>query len=221
MTTTGKRNCLVRTSRACRVSRRSAQQCIYVGWANRLTYRDHQCNERALDAYEAMNIKKERASYIAARKTIDLVQELLWALQSRPQGEIRDGLKFLQKAIADIDSDRPRPRGRRYLSSLVGSMPIILADTDLFPSNEHIAKFANEALEIPISRWEKRSRYEMIGMLVMETIKLPDAQVRDLSIFLDSLSTGSKRLESIKRQAQDVGFSWNTAIRTLSNRHEP
>lgn len=168
-----------------------------------------------------MSIRTEKASYVAARKTLDLVQELLWALQSRPQSEIKEGLNFLQKSLAEMDSDRPRPKGRRYLSSLVGSMPIILADTDLFPSNEHIAKFADEALEIHISRWEKRSRYEMIGMLVMETIRLPDAQVRDLSLFLDSVSMGSKRLESIKRQAQHVGFSWNTAIRTLSNRREP
>ena len=169
-----------------------------------------------------MNIKKERASYIAARKTIDLVQELLWALQSRPQGEIWDGLKFLQKAIADIDSDRPRPRGRRYLSSLVGSMPIILADTDLFPSNEHIAKFANEALEIPISRWEKRSRYEMIGMLVMANNQTARCAGQTLVVyFLIAYLPAARDSKSIKRQAQDVGFSCNTANRTLSRIHEP
>lgn len=97
-------------------------------------------------------------------------------------------------------------------------MPLILADAELFPSNEHIAKFALEALDIPITRWEKRSRYEMIGMLVMLTINLPEDQLKGLSTFLDGITTGGSKLARIKKQVNQVGFSWNEAIRSLASK---
>ena len=157
---------------------------------------------------------------IAAKKTLDLLQEILWAIQSRPSEDVKAGLKFLEDSVsmASVSKTTRKAKEREHLQSLVGSMPLILADLELFPSNEHIAKFAREALGIQISRWEKRSRYEMIGMLVMETIGLSETRVKDLSVFLLDMSIGGKRLAIIKKQAHSVGFSWNEAIRALSSK---
>lgn len=167
-----------------------------------------------------MREKTSRNDAISAKKTLDLLQEMLWAIQSRPTSDIKAGLKYLEDSLSTESTSRnsKKTKDREHLLSLVGSMPLILADLELFPSNEHIAKFSSEALGIQISRWEKRSRYEMIGMLVMETINLSESRIRDLSLFLADISIGGKRLASIKKQAHGIGFSWNEAIRSLSSK---
>ncbi|MGA7437851.1 MAG: hypothetical protein WBW32_06940 [Luteibacter sp.] len=170
-----------------------------------------------------MTERNPKIDILAAQKTVDLLQELVWAIQSRPADEVKTGLRFLEDSVRTANAAHSnrfakKARGREHLTSLIGSMPLILADLELFPSNESIAKFAAEALGIHIARWEKRSRYEMIGMLVMETSLLSETRVRELANFLAEVNVGGKRLASIKRAVSDVGFSWNEAIRSLSGK---
>lgn len=166
-----------------------------------------------------MSQKQEIADAEAAQKALDLLQELVWAVRSRPTEELVNGVKHLRK-MARSQSLLPAAKSsrdaRRNVKALVGAMPLLLGDTDIFPSNEDIAKFAHEALSIEIPRWEKRSRYEMIGMLVMETINLGDAELRGVARLVSTLGGGGKALASFKKKSQQVGFSWNEAIRTLA-----
>ena len=173
-----------------------------------------------------MAIKKTTQSETeVALKTLDLLQELVWAIRSRETSEMSSGVTYLRNlALHDKSEKRKSDKSfksslldrRRDLKTLVGSMSLVLADSELFPSNEDIAKFAKEALQIPISRWEKRSRYEMIGMLVMESINASPARLREVGILLSKISEESESMEEIKKSARQTGFSWNEAIRTLS-----
>lgn len=166
---------------------------------------------------------QQLADVEAAQKTLDLVQELVWAIRSRPPDELAAGVKHLKKVARDqslLVSAKSTRDARRNAKALVGAMPLLLSDMDLFPSNEDIAKFALEALMIEIPRWEKRSRYEMIGMLVMETIKLGDSELRAVARFVSSLGGGGRALDSFKKKSRQTGFSWNEAIRSLSTNVE-
>jgi len=169
-----------------------------------------------------MNTKDRSTDLAAAKRTIDLLQEIVWSIQSRSGSDLQSGIDYLQSSVSSASANKvsKKSKERQHLLSLVGSMPLILADVELFPSNEHIAKFALEALGIPIARWEKRSRYEMIGMLVMLTINLSEDQLKGLSTFLGGMTTGGNKLARIKKQVNEVGFSWNEAIRSLTSKED-
>lgn len=156
-------------------------------------------------------------------KTLDLIQELVWAIRSRESNELLNGVSYLRQLAQSekvarrnaLKSPMLRDK-RRDLKNLVGSMSIVLADIELFPANENIAKFALEALQIPITRWEKRSRYEMIGMLIMESINASPARLKEVGNLLSKISDESESMAQIKKRARQTGFSWNEAIRSLS-----
>ncbi|MNJ22536.1 hypothetical protein D3C77_169090 [compost metagenome] len=169
-----------------------------------------------------MAIKKtEQSEADTALKTLDLLQELIWAIRSRESTELSEGVSYLRNLASNEKmtrnrAGRPMLRDRQSdLKALVGSMSLVLADTELFPANEDIAKFAVEALQIPISRWEKRSRYEMIGMLIMESINARPERLRDVGRLLNKISNESDSMDVIKKSSRQVGFSWNEAIRSL------
>ncbi|HEN8710333.1 TPA: hypothetical protein U8203_004966 [Pseudomonas putida] len=169
-----------------------------------------------------MAIKKtEQSEADTAIKTLDLLQELIWAIRSRESTELSQGVSYLRNLASHEKMKRnkvarPLLRDRQSdLKALVGSMSLVLADTELFPANEDIAKFAVEALQIPISRWEKRSRYEMIGMLIMESINASPDRLRDVGELLNKISNESDSMDVIKKSSRQVGFSWNEAIRSL------
>lgn len=170
-----------------------------------------------------MAVKKTEQSEIdTALKTLDLLQELIWAIRSRESTELSEGVSYLrnlantEKAIRRKTEKKMVSGGRQGdLKALVGSMSLVLADTELFPANENIAKFAGEALQIQISRWEKRSRYEMIGMLIMESINASPERLRDVGNLLNKISNESDSMDIIKKSSRQVGFSWNEAIRSL------
>ncbi len=158
-----------------------------------------------------------------ALKTLDLIQELVWAIRSRESNELLNGVSYLRHLAHNEKIERRRAdkksgsRDRqRDLKALVGSMSLVLADSELFPANEDIAKFATEALRISIARWEKRSRYEMIGMLIMESINASPARLREVGDLLNKISDESDSMAQIKKQSRQTGFSWNEAIRSLS-----
>ncbi|WP_329743044.1 hypothetical protein [Dyella sp. A6] len=169
--------------------------------------------------------KTTRSETEVALKTLDLLQELVWAIRSREANELSSGVSYLRNLTLQEKMERRKSEKgskaslvdrRRDLKALVGSMSLVLADAELFPSNEDIAKFAEEALRIPISRWEKRSRYEMIGMLVMESMSASPARLREVAGLLNKISEESDSMDEIKRSARQTGFSWNEAIRKLS-----
>ena len=158
-----------------------------------------------------------------ALRTLDLIQELVWAIRSRESNELLSGVSHLRQLAQNEKAEHRKTekkstlRDRRHdLKALVGSMPMVLADVELFPTNEDIAKFGKEALQISIGRWGKRSRYEMIGMLVMESINASPERLRQVSNLLNKISNETDSMAKIKHSARQTGFSWNEAIRSLS-----
>lgn len=105
---------------------------------------------------------------------------------------------------------------------LVGYLPRILLDKDLFQKNKDIDDFAR-TLGIEISRPEKRSREEMIGIIVCD---VHDKNLSDLEKaynVINSMSNNPLVLSNIKEKkilssAQNKAYDWNQVIKDIFNK---
>ncbi len=94
---------------------------------------------------------------------------------------VKDELFKLMQAGPRIDQKAARDKK----TQLIGILPAILIDTHKFPSNEDIVKLAEKSLPIRITRWQKKSRYEIIGVIIAEIAAKPE---RDLGLFFSAWS---------------------------------
>jgi hypothetical protein len=99
---------------------------------------------------------------------------------------------------------------------LVGALPTIFSDEKFFPNNEDIAEFASDALQLPIARWEKRSRYELIGFIVCETVKLDDERLARLVDVLSKIVSDDPKARGLFQDRKVRKLSWNEIIQQLS-----
>jgi hypothetical protein len=144
------------------------------------------------------------------------LEELSWLLSSNSNLDFR--------AIRDIvgsDSNTPKAGLEGYVSKnpnihfLIGSLPIIFSDERLFPTNEDIVEFSEVALGLPIGRWEKRSKYELIGLIVCETAKLNDERLERLVRALSKI-IHDPRARAILRNRKVERLNWNEVIQKLT-----
>jgi hypothetical protein len=121
-------------------------------------------------------------------------------------------LVSFSRSSSEILSRSQRPPAVRLL---VGVLPNFLTDEQLFPSNEDIVEFAQSALDIAITRWQKRSRYELIGNIVVHINEASRSKVerlmRVLELALDDKSSARQRMTSDRQS----GRSWNEVIQSL------
>ena len=79
-----------------------------------------------------------------------------------------------------------------------------------------IAQFAKDVLDIPVPRFEKRSKYELIGLIVCETDQLNDEKLDQLVRALSEITKNEEKLNRIRAASEANDFSWNDTIRQLS-----
>lgn len=132
----------------------------------------------------ASSKSKELASEKRINKLIIFVEELVWLLKSTKINELQDAVYSIRnemynyKNVKTISKEySPSNPNKSYL---IGVLPGLFQDSSLFSKNEDIADFANEALGIRISRVEKRSKYELIGLVVCEATELNDEKLNSL-----------------------------------------
>ena len=125
---------------------------------------------------------------------IDFIEELSWLLESKRSLKLNDIPGILRNKLL-----APEPiigAANKYVSPnpnihyLIGILPRLFQDLKLFSRNDEIAEFANDVLGIKISRIEKRSKYELIGLIVCEANELDDKKLDSLVKALSEI-TGS------------------------------
>ncbi|WP_154721149.1 hypothetical protein [Ciceribacter sp. T2.26MG-112.2] len=145
------------------------------------------------------------------------LEELSWLLQSYSHLDF----KVLGEAnfqTAPPESLRKAASSNGNIQFLVGSLPIIFNNVRYFPSNEDIADFANGALGLNIPRWEKRSRYELIGLIVCETAKLDDQRLGRLVEAITRVTQEDPGIDAIVADRRANSLSWNELIQILTQR---
>jgi hypothetical protein len=152
-------------------------------------------------------------------QAINLVEELSWLLDSKKSIDLKE-IPSLLRNLLDNNSNvsgtdkfsSPNPN-KNYL---IGVLPNLFQDNDLFKTNIDLADFAETILKIPVNRAEKRSRYELIGLIVCEVTNLNESDLTNLVDALSKITGSNEKLKQIKEAKKKANFSWNDAIKTLS-----
>lgn len=164
--------------------------------------------------------EKVRDARVAKR----FVEELSWLLNSYSHLDF----KTLPHLAIDANS---RPTNKQSLQSkrlsqytsknpnihfLIGVLPEVFSDEKIFLSNEQLVDFATTALDLRISRWEKRSRYELIGLIVCETAKLDDDRLTLLVRALTKLLINDPNARQLLQRRSNNRMNWNEIIQKLT-----
>jgi hypothetical protein len=168
--------------------------------------------------------KKTRSKSVSdetkIKYAIDLIEELSWLLDSKRKlklSEIPDILRGQMLATNSVVSaankyESPNPN----IHYLIGVLPRLFQDKKIFPRNEDIASFANDVLGVEVSRVEKRSQYELIGMVICECNNLDDSKLEDMVSALAGITGNSEKINRFAEARKATGFSWNETIRRLA-----
>lgn len=153
-------------------------------------------------------------------QAINLVEELSWLLDSKRSVNFKEIVPLLRSLLETKtslpDSERfssPNPN-KNYL---IGVLPNLFQDEELFKTNIELIDFATNILKIPLSKSSKRSRYEYIGLIVCEVTNLNESDLTNLVSALSKLTGNNEKLKQIKEEKKKANFSWNEAIKTLSS----
>ena len=151
---------------------------------------------------------------------VDFIEELSWLLDSKRKLKLSEIPSILRNQLQTSESmvgaakqyASPNPN----IHYLIGVLPRLFQDRKLFPRNEDIASFANDVLGIDISRIEKRSKYELIGMVVCECNELDDSKLEEMVAALALITGSAEKIRRFAEERKSTGFSWNETIRKLA-----
>lgn len=153
------------------------------------------------------------------RRTSMALDDLAWMLQKVDIRQLKEAADLLRFSLSNEDATSSV--ARTYESSspnkhfLIGVLPRLFQDKDLFPQNEDIADFANTILKLSMSRMEKRSRYEIIGKVVCETDALDEIELSLLVRALEKLVEDKDKLAQMAARKREGSFSWNETLQEL------
>lgn len=168
---------------------------------------------------------KNMSDEVKLRQAIDFVEELSWLLESKNKlnlSEIPEILRKVSENEFHSTAFNKNDGTNRYVSPnpnvhyLIGVLPRLFKDNTLFPKNEDIVEFANDVLKIGVTRADKRSRYELIGLVVCECNDLDDSNLDLLVSALTSITGSSDIINQMVSEKKNIGFSWNETIRKLA-----
>lgn len=147
------------------------------------------------DINEFINVLEE-ISWIIDRKSINMV-DIIKKLRVCADGQSNSG----QKAS---------------VTRLVGILPSLFMDKELFVKNDDLLDFAEQILKLKAKRGGNRSRTESIGWIVCELSQSDECIRQDLVDTLDELVESDERKRSLRKKRQMPNFSWNEAIAKLN-----
>lgn len=164
-----------------------------------------------------------KQSIDALKKASIALEDLALALKRVRSDQVLDAVDLLNAILRNARDGSDSAVARGYQSAdpnkrfLIGVLPRLLQDRDLFPSNEDITEFASAALKLPMSSTAgmKRARHEIIGKVICETDLLDERQLTDVVRALEQLVGNKDRIEAMVRQKRAGQFSWNETLQSL------
>lgn len=158
-------------------------------------------------------------------KVLRFIEELSWLLDR--YGDV--DLRATSRELLQINKS-PAPTGKNAVTPsafegfapsnpnkmvLVGVLPGMFTDETLFPSNEDIAEFAENVLEVRIPRWDKKSKFELIGHIACNTSIADDAKLCQIASALKRMSTNDTQAKNIIETGRREKKNWNEIIQQL------
>jgi hypothetical protein len=155
-------------------------------------------------------------------RAINFVEELSWLIESKKNMRLKEVPDLLRTLLEQNDDNISKELPLNFSSEnnniryLIGMLPELFLDNNLFPTNKDIISFSEEVLKINITRKEKRTKYELIGLIVCETSKLNDMELQGLVCALQLIINDNEKMNFIKQNIKHDGFSWNKAIQYIT-----
>jgi hypothetical protein len=165
--------------------------------------------------------RSTKPSVDSLKKASLAIEDLLFAIQRIRPDQLRDVISSIDYLLNDSNLQVNSSVAKTYQSPdpnkrfLIGALPRLLLDRELFPSNEDIADFAEAALCLDMTRSKKVSRHDIIGKIVCETDTLDEQQLTDLVRALELIVGNKERLASMIEKKKSGTFSWNETLQEL------
>jgi hypothetical protein len=165
----------------------------------------------------------EKSKKNKLNQAINFIEELSWLIERKKDKEI--SLKEISNLLRELIETQTNHSSRLFVNSkenksnshyLVGVLPELFQDEELFKSTEELLDFAETVLQLSVSRASKRSRTEYIGWIICEITKLNDNQLYFLVNALEKIVGSDIKIKQMKEAKKKPNFSWNETILMLS-----
>lgn len=145
-------------------------------------------------------------------KAISFIEDLCWLLDSQKNINYSDILKLL----SEIKENSNTPQ-KPTTDDLIGILPRLLTDKTLFTTNKSLAQFSDEILGIEILNWHKRSRYEMIGVIICKVQESPTIAAGISTYVLTNIMLNKEQIRKYQKETEESNnqFLWNDAIHKI------
>lgn len=161
----------------------------------------------------------KKLSYKDIKQLISFLEEFSWISKKFSRFNFID---IVEGITNDSLTDRPVSSKDEMKGFLAGYLPKILLDKDLFLKNKDIDDFA-KSLGVTISRPEKRSREEMIGIIVCDIHEKNSIELEIAYNIVNSMSNDPLILSKIKERkvrstSNNEAYDWNNVIKEIFNK---
>ena len=147
-------------------------------------------------------------------KLVKFAEELSWLMDAYKEFSLDDILeRFIQSSKNNSEQRHGLYSNTSYL---VGVLPRMFQDKELFENNSDLASFAKDVLHIELKNSEKKSRMEIIGTIVCN-ISNDNSELLDTLVkALESIMDNESKMAEVKKSRKQPNFSWNAIIASFS-----
>lgn len=149
---------------------------------------------------------------------VNFFEELCWLLDANKEMNFKNALKALKQWRNIAIHGECINQNANISYELIGILPSLLKDKELFPNNAQLAQFSEEVLLLSIPRWDKKSRNEIIGLIICEVEDANKQRLNQLSQWVGNIMNHKTQVKDMQVAAVKKGnfFSWNEAIQKLT-----
>lgn len=142
-------------------------------------------------------------------------EELSWVLNTHKDVTLKD---LCQMVLQTSEETSTRHGLRSNTAYLVGVLPKMFQDKELFSNNTDMLDFAENVLKLQVNRAGNRSRMEYIGMIVCQVSNSDRSDLDILVEALENILSNENSMKEIKRSHKEANFSWNEIIERLGRK---
>lgn len=151
-------------------------------------------------------------------ESLGFLEDLCWLLESKKNLDFSEVVKTIKEMRNENKINiNVKTEATKLEEDIIGILPKILVDTTLFQTNKSLSQFADEVLNIQIKNWEKRSRNEMIGVIICQ-IQDSNTKLKGVSSYLlENIYQNRDEFVNIQKNkgSENNPFSWNDAIHEI------
>ena len=161
--------------------------------------------------------KQKTSSEFERQQFINFFEELCWLLGSNKDINFKKTSNYLREFRNFTVHGAITTGTSSNAYDLIGVLPSLLKDNEIFQSNTQLVQFANEVLALDIPRWEKKSRNEIIGLIICEVEDVNKERLDTLTKWAANILKNKSQVREMQSKAKTAGnlFSWNETIQKL------